>query len=209
MQRSIGIGSAAIAMSATLVIGACLGIAWAGNTNKDAVDIATAIGTCAAAFVALGIALSEGYRRHVEGIVRAKLIAASVSKQLDDANRGISTTIERIYEWCSGDRSGHFDVSFQFAQLANYQMVGTSDRLHALVPLPNNCAYNIAASIDLVVRVVRDLPIAFSTSPLPPGLTQDGLVQACLADLRAAAPMVKTAYEECQAAIGISKRSII
>lgn len=188
-----------------LALMAVIAFAWAiwpeAWRSEGAANWASALGTFAAAGIALWITLRDGGRRHDEEMIRAKLAAAAISAQLESASVGLKFAVAGIEEWMNGDRSQYFDLLSLSTRLHAYQSAG-GPRLYDLAPMPNNCAHNIAASIDLVIRATLNMPYAFGTNAAPAGTTKDELMASCLADLRRALPMVDSALRECRRASG-------
>ncbi|GBG03938.1 hypothetical protein AZSI13_32650 [Azospira sp. I13] len=108
-------------------------------------EMVSAIGTIAAAVIALGISLGEGYRRRREAYVRAQLTAARITGHLAMlvAKLGYISLSARQ---CIDDNAPVSICELLLNQLLEIDIGVTDDELLVLEPLPNQSAFLLAGA---------------------------------------------------------------
>lgn len=133
--------------------GVAVATTWKAESHKDFWDVLTALATTGAVFVALGIALIEGWRRRREELMRAKLVAASLALPLVvDVSR-----LGRILEWLTQAQQidpTPEDYLQHVEELEAIDPQVSRDELTDIAVLPNDCARNIA-SATAQLRLVK------------------------------------------------------
>ncbi|MFD2298801.1 hypothetical protein QRO11_09485 [Paracidovorax citrulli] len=137
--------------------------AWksAAPNNLDRIIAAfSAIGTCAAAVIALWLSQMQTRRSHKEALERAQLYASGMSVQLLKTGRDLESA-ETLYgfEDASIENKDHQDHEFvRLVQLFSRVLYKPShEELVAILPLPNQCAHRIARAYDIISKLRTDL----------------------------------------------------
>lgn len=123
---------------------------------------AQAIGSVAAIGSAIWLAGQEDRRRNKQALVSARLVAAGITIKI---STGL-TTVQSAHKWF--DQTRQFDgdpMRFDWwVQKLSALEFGTREEQLALVPLPNGCAFKLAAANDRLHTTVRMLA-SFADSP--------------------------------------------
>lgn len=166
-------------------------------------EVVSAIGTCAAAVIALGIALRDSMRRRADEMTRARLAAAQHFDRLVSAHKDMKACIDWLGQWRKGEADPNATNMFT---MGISQVLATQTVMHELAPLPNNCAYNLARAVDIVSRVQPSVSLLHPATILPANFDKNEVADKAATDLRDALDLLVGAIEECRVAAGIDAK---
>lgn len=138
----------AFALGAVLLLLFICSFLFPKRVDHDVWDILTAIGTVSAAVAAVGIATRDGRRRKSDEMAAARLAAAGISYRA----KFVLNHVEHVLS--SLDENQLFIYSAE--EISNYAAIltegklWTNEELLLLIPLPSNCARNLAVAADQV-----------------------------------------------------------
>jgi hypothetical protein len=147
---------------AGFIAGFCIATSWNARTEKSFWDVASAVGTVAAAVVALGIALWQDHRVARERLERARLNASALTMRVAFARAEVLAATFKL------ENAARFDCSpdtFEALAIRLGQVkLWDASEIAPLVPLPNECAHNLAAAVDRVAVAISHLTAFGQTS---------------------------------------------
>jgi hypothetical protein len=114
--------------------------------TKDFWDVATAVGTVGATVAAVWIATRDDRRRSKEALATANVTAAALTWRLTLASLHTEQLLRRF------DSMAEFDANPETFRIAYAKLddvdVGSLEDVKAMIPLPNQCAFKLAAAQD-------------------------------------------------------------
>ncbi|WP_144030069.1 hypothetical protein [Burkholderia sp. AU16741] len=140
-------------------------VAHAEHSTKDFWDVATAISTCAAVVVALGISLRDGRLRIRDELLQGKLNAAGTSARLRVAQSYVSVCLDFVRN-PESQNAGESKFNLH-ANLLTQCPVISNDEIRGLAFLPNNCGARIAAAFDRI-HLAREFMNRLTEMAAPP-----------------------------------------
>lgn len=117
------------------------------NSQKDFWDIVSALGTAAAAIIALGIALSQGRTRRKEDLLRAEMLAARLLPRLIVAEAECKSLGERLFFYRAKERNDIETLDPILASVRKIDLKLSTADLATLAPLPEQCAAQLAYAV--------------------------------------------------------------
>jgi hypothetical protein len=131
-------------------------VAAAAFKGVEVLGSLTAVGTCAAAIVALYVASKSERRVERERMQVARLVAAEISIRLADSVRKLGQLVSLLNDDSEiDDKRRTLSHVAQFAK-AHATLLGR-ETLVGLIPLPNEAAHRIARALDFLTLIERDL----------------------------------------------------
>lgn len=155
---------------AGLLGGLAIATSWKLKSDKDFWDVVSAVGTMAAAVIALGIALRDGMRRAKADHNKAVIVASRVSVKLD-AMVSIAEWIDLCLEQMPrdvADRSRWYDHVFGHVESELPEI--PIDDLAALEALSHDCGQLISkgtAALGLVREDIARCRVLFGKTDIP------------------------------------------
>lgn len=154
-----------IAFVALLIALGFFGLArvWAGtmradHSTKDFWDVATAIGTCGAAIVAIWIALRQESLRRAEELDRARLISAHLAPRLSAMLAAGQRSLDVIAK-PRQDSPDYEKIRALTNELEKLAWKVPQDELTGLTPLPRSTAVRLARAIALLNTIAEDIRV--------------------------------------------------
>lgn len=127
--------------------------------NKDAVDIATAVGTCLAAIIALFLGVSSALSSQRAARTSAALTAARLVPQLEDATRALEffdSCVKRCVSFRDLQELSD-ELHMMRTKLADFAFDVPLPLLPNLADLGNHCAMDRARSLGLLDSLKQDV----------------------------------------------------
>jgi hypothetical protein len=197
-------------------IGFMVGAAFGGFLRADkAAEWASAIGTIAAAVIAVSIALAEGFRRRREERSRAVLAAARILPPLTHATDRLRNLCA-LMDFRDVDLPEGVDVVRQMEQLRTLGAIQTrlaepafqvpQDLISQLMPLRNRAAVQIAAGCGLLEQLAKEVgAVTGGGSWTKTSLdARDGQLRGWQRGLQTACDHLRIGLVECQRAAGLA-----
>lgn len=137
-----------IAFLCICIVAVLLARIWPSAEKPKVLDILTAIGTVGAAIAAVFVALWQDHRLRIERIDRAHLRASALTMRVAWTRAELKVTLAEL------DNAKTFDCAPDTFAIAASRLRGmntwTTEELEPLVPLPNECAHQLAGALDRI-----------------------------------------------------------
>ncbi|WP_024904166.1 hypothetical protein [Robbsia andropogonis] len=123
------------------------------SVGHDWVDYISAIGTAAAAVIALFIGVRQGFVDREMRKAEARLVASSLLPKLTHCVKQIDSALDEVLSWKMPDEWQ--DPTRRFRAMHSHivsaqEFSPTLDELRALIPVPNNRAAHLAQCLSLL-----------------------------------------------------------
>ncbi|MDR6384953.1 hypothetical protein [Paraburkholderia caribensis] len=150
-------GIVAISIGMVVWLWVILRISDAAGSKKDFWDILTAIGTCAAAIIALFFGIGQLLATRNVAKIQARLIAARLLPKLTASQEAMISLVSLLNEYDADEknvhvRNGWFIRCGKAAHAAklNVPLI----ELTGLAPLPNDCAMHVARASAVIDTII-------------------------------------------------------
>lgn len=151
IDKLLGILLAAIACLGLI---GCYKIAVALGSKKDFWDVATAIGTCGAVVVALGIAIWQETARRAERLIAAKMTSTYMRPRLETIRDATLKTFAALL----GDGIEHSKLyTAAVGEAHRMRWTPPPEQLILLAPLPRAAGYRATRAFALVNSIAFDM----------------------------------------------------
>lgn len=169
---------------------------------SDLIGAVSAIGTCAAVVVALGLAQAQTLRQRKDEQLKANLHSARISIRLRDAATSMdsATMLVGFRDETLSEKEAQLDLHKRFLRLAALDhFEPTVEELVALTPLPNNCAHRIARAYDIFGQFKRSVqdPDMARWFQFASGDARERVLNQWQAQVKDASELLLVASEEC------------